>query len=143
MSHAEGHRRLVLVADDDDDLRALIAETLRSEGYDVLEARDGAELLDLLHASIDSPEQRPELLISDVRMPVLSGLGVLSALRRAQVSMPVILITVVNDASIATVAARLGATGVLKKPLDMDELMAAVGNAREAHLRSSARFRVF
>ena len=132
----------MLVADDDDDLRALIAATLRDEDYEVLEARDGAELLELLHAALDSPDRRPEVLISDVRMPILSGLGVLSALRRAQVSMPVILITVVNDASIQIVATRLGATGVLKKPLDMVELMAAVDSAPEVHARTSGRFRL-
>jgi DNA-binding NtrC family response regulator len=123
----------VLVADDDDDLRALIAATLRDDHYDVIEARDGAELLAHLDAALDSPTRRPAVIVSDVRMPILSGLGVLSALRRAHVSMPVILITVFVDASIRSVAERLGATGVLAKPFDMDDLRTAVVNAAAVH----------
>ena len=141
MSQPEDRRRLVLVADDDDDLRALIAATLRRDDYEVIEASNGAELLERLNTAIESPNKRPEMIISDVRMPILSGLGVLSALRRAHVSMPVILITVFADTSIRTVAERLGATGVLKKPFDMDDLRTAVVNARAAHERASAKFR--
>jgi CheY-like chemotaxis protein len=141
MNHQADHGRLVLVADDDDDLRALIAATLRCDNYEVIEARNGAELLERLNTALESPDQRPEVIISDVRMPILSGLGVLSALKRAHVSMPVILITVFADDSIRTVAERLGATGVLKKPFDMDDLRTAVLNARAAHARASAKFR--
>ena len=140
MSQPEDRRRLVLIADDDDDLRALIAATLRRDDYEVIEARNGAELLEHLNTAMESPNKRPEMIISDVRMPILSGLGVLSALRRARVSMPVILITVFADTSVRTVAERLGATGVLKKPFDMDDLRTAVVNARAAHVRMSAKF---
>lgn len=131
-------RRLhVLVADDDDDLRALIAATLRSDGHDVVEARDGAELLERLDVAINSEDDKPDLLITDVRMPMLSGLGVLTALRRAHVSMPVLVITVYADASIRAVAERLGAVGLLLKPIDMDELRAAVVDAQAAFARRS------
>lgn len=131
-------RRLhVLVADDDDDLRALIAATLRSDGHDVVEARDGAELLERLDVAINSENDQPDLLITDVRMPMLSGLGVLTALRRAHVSMPVLVITVYADASIRAVAERLGAVGLLLKPIDMDDLRAAVVDARAEFARRS------
>lgn len=129
----------MLVADDDDDLRALIAATLRDDDYDVIEACDGAELLAHLDVALDAPARRPAVIVSDVRMPILSGLGVLSALRRARVSMPVILITVFVDASIRSVAQRLGATGVLTKPFDMDDLRTAVVNAASAHARPGPR----
>lgn len=135
------HSRPVLVADDDDDMRALIAETLRSDHFSVLEASNGTDLLELLNKGLEVPEHRPELIISDVRMPMLSGLGVLSWLRRAQVSIPVILITGMTDESIWTVAERLGATGLLRKPFELDDLRTAVINARVMHARASARFR--
>ncbi len=135
------HPRSVLIADDDDDMRALIAATLRSDHWSVLAASNGEELLYLLNKGLEAPELRPELIISDVCMPTLSGLGVLSALRRGQVSIPVILITGMNDASIWTVAERLGATGMLTKPFDMDDLRTAVMNSRVAHQRASSRFR--
>lgn len=132
------YRRLhVLVADDDDDLRALIAATLRGDGHAVVEARDGAELLERLDVAINSEDDTPDLLITDVQMPLLSGLGVLTALRRAHVSMPVLVITVYADASIRAVVERLGAVGLLLKPIDMDELRTAIVDAQAAFARRS------
>jgi CheY-like chemotaxis protein len=120
----------VIVADDDDDLRALVVDTLRADGYTVVEARDGAELLALLSDTLGDPIARPDVIITDVLMPKLSGLGVLEELRRARVHMPVLMMTGFAPASVAAVAKRLGAVGVLKKPFDADALRAAVQNAR-------------
>ena len=131
-------RTTVLVADDDEDMRALIASTLRDDGYEVAEARDGADLLAQLEAGLDDPRKRPDVVVSDVIMPELSGLGVLEALRRAQQRLPVILMTVVSDETIHTVAKRLGAVGVLRKPFDIDDLRTAIVNA---FIRDSARSR--
>jgi two-component system, OmpR family, response regulator len=128
----------VLVADDDEDMRALVASTLRDDGYEVTEARDGADLLAQLEAGLDDPSRRPDVVISDVIMPELSGLGVLEALRRAQQRLPVILMTVVSDETIHTVAKRLGAVGVLRKPFDFDDLRTAIVNA---FIRDTARSR--
>jgi DNA-binding response OmpR family regulator len=122
-------RTTVLVADDDDDIRALVASVLRADGYVVHEASDGAELLNRLEEAIDDPTSRPDVVVADIMMPKLSGLGVLDALRRAQVHFPVLLMTVLEDESIHIVARRLGALGVLRKPFDMDDLRTAVVNA--------------
>jgi DNA-binding response OmpR family regulator len=122
-------RGRVFVADDDDDLRALVASTLRSDGYVVVEARDGAELLTLLVESLDDPATRPDLILSDARMPKLSGLGVLEHLTRAQVKIPVLIMTGFVPLSVGVVARRLGGLGVLSKPFDMSTLRAAVANA--------------
>jgi len=122
----------VLVADDDEDMRALVATTLREDGYLVREARDGAELLTRLEEALDDPSARPDVVVSDVLMPGLSGLGVLNALRRAQQDVPVILITVLTDETIHVVARRLGAVGVLHKPFDIDDLRTAIIHACRA-----------
>src|ERR1019366_8419115 len=108
----------VLVADDDEDMRSLVAETLRGDGYRVNEARDGAELLDHLRTSLEDPAACPDVVVTDVLMPKLSGLGVLDALRRAHWNVPVILMTVLADAAVHTLAKRLGAVCGLQKPLD-------------------------
>jgi FixJ family two-component response regulator len=71
-------------------------------------------------------------------MPHLSGLGVLDALRRAHLHFPVILMTVLVDNSVHTVARRLGAVGVLHKPFDVDDLRTAVMNAVVAHAKVQA-----
>ena len=119
----------VLVADDDEDVRTLVASVLRADGYVVVEASDGAELLSRLEAALEDPTTRPDVVVADVMMPKLSGLGVLDTLRRAQVHLPVLLMTVLEDVSIHVVARRLGALGVLHKPFDMDDLRTAVLNA--------------
>lgn len=103
---------------------------MHADGCSTLEACDGEELLELLKTSLDEPWLRPDVLITDVKMPKLSGLGVLAALKRAHWDLPVIMITVVNDESIHTVARRLGAICVLHKPFDPDDLLTAVRNAR-------------
>jgi CheY-like chemotaxis protein len=120
---------IVLVADDDEDLRALIAAEVRADGHHVVETRDGGELLDRLTEVLSDPTRRPAVIVTDVLMPNLSGLGVLAALRRARWDVPVILVTALKDASVLTVAQRFGAVTVFKKPLNMDNLRTAVQNA--------------
>ncbi len=100
---------MVLVADDDDDLRALVANTLRDDGYAVVEVADGGEALDYLTRALEEPELRPDIVLTDVRMPHLSGLGVLQALKGAMVTLPTVVMTVLRDESVQTVAKRLGA----------------------------------
>jgi CheY-like chemotaxis protein len=126
----------VLVADDDDDLRALVAETLRSDGYTVVEARDGAELLSLLSDTLNDPTARPHVILTDVLMPKLSGLGVLEQLKRARVRLPVLMMTGFAPSSVAALGKRLGAVGVLKKPFDADALRAAVLRAKPGPVES-------
>jgi two-component system C4-dicarboxylate transport response regulator DctD len=63
-------------------------------------------------------------------MPKFSGLGVLSALRRAEVRLPVILMTALGDGSVGTLAKRLGAVDVLRKPFAPDDLLKAMTKAR-------------
>jgi CheY-like chemotaxis protein len=126
----------ILVADDDEDVRALVVETLRADGHRVVEACDGAELVEYLRDALDNSTARPDVIVTDVRMPKLSGLGVLAELRRSHWSVPVVLITALADDSVRTVARRLGAVGVLKKPLDVDNLRTAVLNAGVAFARS-------
>jgi two-component system response regulator PilR (NtrC family) len=122
----------VLVADDDDDFRALMVETLTSDGYLVLEARDGVELLSLLDEASGSSGW-PDIIIADVRMPRLSGLGVLEHLKRAQIRLPVVLITGFVPESVGVLAKRLGAFGVIGKPFAVDALREAVRSATRAY----------
>jgi len=91
------------------------------------------EVIDLL-LSLDSPGRRPDVLVADVKMPKLSGLGVLHALMQARWDLPVVMMTVVSDESIHTVAKRLGAVGVLHKPFDPSDLLTAVRNAKAARV---------
>lgn len=116
----------VLLAEDDREMQDMVASALRRDGYDVVTARDGGELLlRLASSAVRDADETYDLVVSDVRMPVCSGLHVLEALRRAQSSMPVILMTAFGDD--ATRAVVEGYGGVLfDKPFDLDDLRTAV-----------------
>jgi DNA-binding response OmpR family regulator len=121
----EGPTR-VLLAEDDDEMRDILAEALRARGYHVIEASNGPELRDWLRRAQAEQgfEPPPDLIISDVRMPGISGLEVLSWLRQRDWSTPVILITAFGDLDAHQEAERLGAT-MFDKPLAVDSLVFA------------------
>jgi CheY-like chemotaxis protein len=116
----------IFLAEDDEDMRCLLSTALRNDGYDVIEARDGAELLALLAGVDTAPIRRPDVIVSDVLMPGYSGIGVLAALRSSQWDVPVVLITAHRDAGIEEDAKRLGVAAFVRKPFDVDELRAAI-----------------
>lgn len=116
----------VLLAEDDPEMRRMMAGALRRRGFEVQETGDGRELVDaLVRAVTGADELRPHLIISDVRMPGHSGLEVLARLRRVDTATPVILITAFGDAQTHAEARRLGASTLLDKPFDLDELCGA------------------
>lgn len=123
---------VVMVADDDDDFRAAIVAALQVDGHSTLEAHDGRELLDLLEQGKDESSLRPDVLLTDVRMPKLSGLGVLETLRSAHWNLPVVVMTALSSETIHKVALQLGAVEVLHKPFDTDALLTALRSATAA-----------
>jgi len=129
----------LLLAEDDLELRKLLADVLRSDGHEVSEARDGNELLEMLSGSPRNAAPEPfALVISDVRMPGMTAFEVLSRVQRALVDTPVILITAFGDQTTHLRAQRLGASRVFDKPFDFDDLRAAVHELlRQPHRRAS------
>lgn len=122
----------ILLAEDDDALRRIVAGALREEGYQVVEASNGFDLLDRIEAAIAwGGRAHPpiSLIISDVRMPGMTGIDVLSILRCAYWSTPVILVTAFADPTLRLEASELGASAVLSKPFELEELKTAVRNA--------------
>jgi len=115
----------VLVAEDDPDMRALIVEALAKEGYAPEEAKDGGRLLVNLTAQHQHGDTDLDLLVSDIRMPVVSGLDIVEAIRRVQWTIPVILMTAFGDAETRRRAESLGAV-LLDKPFALEELVATV-----------------
>lgn len=117
----------ILLAEDDVDLRRLLARILRREGYEVVEARDGSDLLERLGAAvIDRDVRPPDLVLSDVMMPGFSGLRILAGLREADWGMPFVLLTAFGSDQLRAEALRLGATAVLDKPIDPETLAAVL-----------------
>ena len=122
MSTTETDKPVVLVADDDDDIRDLVAFRLDRAGYEVLRAGDGQQALDLAR------EHRPDLAVLDVMMPKLTGYDVTRELRAdaATSRIPVILLTArVQEADVAR-GFEAGADDYVKKPFSPQELKARV-----------------
>jgi CheY-like chemotaxis protein len=116
----------VLIAEDDHEMRKLLAQIIRAEGHTVIEAADGHRLLALLQSMVVSPEtSMPDLIVSDIRMPGYTGLDLLAAVREADIDIPVMLITAFGDAKTHTEAFELGAA-ILDKPFSLDDFRKTV-----------------
>jgi len=112
--------RSVLVVDDDPDVRASIAEFLDDEGAEVVVAASAEDALSIIATT------RPELVISDVRMPGLSGLELLRLIRERAPEVDVVLMTAFDDMPTIVSAMRAGASDFLTKPLDLADLRAVL-----------------
>jgi len=109
-------RARILVADDERSMRELMAIVLRREGYDVLLAENGRAAIEIL-------EREPvDVLISDIKMPDISGVEVLRAAKKIDQDILGIMITAFASTDTAVEAMRLGACDYLSKPFDVDLL---------------------
>jgi DNA-binding response OmpR family regulator len=120
----------ILIAEDEKDLRKLLYDQLTGAGYDVVQAKDGKEALDLFHTV------NPDMAILDVMMPVLDGLSVLSKIRETS-GMPVIFLTARGDEMDKVSGLRLGADDYLVKPWSINELLARI-EVQRRHIRTES-----
>jgi DNA-binding NtrC family response regulator len=113
----------VLVVDDDSGQRSLLDSFLRSQGFGTVVVDSGEKALETLRAG------KFDMMISDVRMPGLTGLETLQRARKEHAPLPVLLVTAFTDVRDAVAAMRDGAVNYLSKPIDLDELLASVRQA--------------
>ncbi len=109
----------ILLVEDDDEIRSILAEHLEYEGFQVAQASNGQEGLEKARAS------RPNLIVSDVGMPILDGFEMLKALRADDRlrTVPVIVHSVMVEKGYKEKALSLGATAFLNKPCPFNEIL--------------------
>jgi two-component system response regulator MprA len=113
---------VVLVVDDEEDIRMVLQARLETAGYEVRTAINGMEALDQIRSS------PPDLVILDVMLPGIDGFGVCAMIKRDQrySRIPVILLTARSQPQDRATGAALGADAHLLKPFRADELLAEV-----------------
>lgn len=109
-------QRRILIVEDDDGHRHTLARHLGRSGWDVAVAETGERALGTFSGVA------PHLILTDIRMPGMSGLDLLDRLRERHVSLPVIVMTAYGDMQAAIDAMKKGAYDYLVKPLDLDRL---------------------
>src|SRR5712691_10991342 len=116
----------ILVVDDEEPIREIVSSMLISANYQCRQAASGLEALALLNSG-----EEFELMLSDLMMADLDGIGLLERTKERYPDMPVVMVTAVHDISVALAAIRNGAYDYLLKPFERDQLLATVSRALE------------
>lgn len=124
VSRPSEDRPTVLLAEDDAELRSLLAFCLYQAGYAVSSCADGYALLERIQQGLDGSDP-VDLVVTDIRMPGLTGLEALEAYHGQQQLPPIICMTAFGDEQTHAEARQLNARAVLDKPFDIDNIIAA------------------
>ncbi len=112
----------ILVVDDQSGIRILLCEVLRKEGYEVFEAENGIEALKLFD------EKQPELVFLDMKIPGMSGIEILKAMKERNSDIFVMMMTAYGELNLVEEAFQLGAITCFEKPFDINDIRAAVND---------------
>ena len=113
----------VLIADDSETILLLLRTRLEMEGYEVITAADGVEVIEAIQR--DS-EPKPEILLLDAMMPRKSGIDALRELRAAGIDTPVLIVSAHQDEMDAGAATDVEVSGYITKPIDFDQLFSRI-----------------
>ncbi len=110
----------ILYVDDEQNLRHLVKEQLSGEGYAVETADDGDTAIDMIK------KHEYDVVLLDIRMPRVSGLDVLKYIRAQKLHCRVLMLTAVDDLSVALEAVKIGANDYLTKPYEVNTLLSSI-----------------
>lgn len=123
-----GPLKTILLVDDDEETLESIGEALRFfGGATVMTATSGHHALEALQKHV------PDAMVTDFRMPGMNGIELAQRAREAVPKLPVVIITAYNDDELVKAASLAGVCDVIRKPLDVKELLEAVRQCYEAH----------
>jgi len=115
----------ILVVDDEEGLREYLNKLLSKSEYHVSLASDGEEAL------LEINQQVPDLILSDIKMPIMDGMILLEKIKRSHEQIPVIMMTAYGTMEMAIEAMKLGAYDYINKPFDIDEVLMVIDKALE------------
>jgi UDP-3-O-acyl N-acetylglucosamine deacetylase len=115
--------KTILVVDDEDRVRESVREILTDEGYRVIEASDGRRVIGLIQ------KNHPDLVLLDIWMPELDGIGLLKEIKQHKPGVPVIMVSGHGNIQTAVTATKIGAFDFIEKPLSLDGLLTSVRRA--------------
>jgi len=113
----------VLIADDSETILLLLRTRLEMEGYEVITAADGVEVIEAMQRN---SEPKPDILLLDAMMPRKSGIDALRELRAAGVDTPVLIVSAHQDEMDAGAATDVEVSGYITKPIDFDQLFSRI-----------------
>ncbi|MCD6578443.1 response regulator [bacterium] len=119
-------KKLIMVADDEESIRMLLKQLLEVKGFEVVEASDGGEVIDL----IEKKHIMPDLLILDIMMPVKNGYEVCEKLRSSSIyaAIPILMLTALSTPESMIKGLTIGADDYITKPFDIDNLVKRINN---------------
>ncbi len=115
-----------MVVDDEEPIREVVSSMLSQSGYKIRQAASGLEALELLDCG-----ENFELVLTDMMMPELDGIGLLEKIKERFPEIPVVMVTAVHDISVALAAIRNGAYDYLLKPFEREQLLVTIRRALE------------
>ncbi|PJA77910.1 MAG: two-component system response regulator [Nitrospirae bacterium CG_4_9_14_3_um_filter_51_5] len=124
-----GHKTngLVLVVDDEPDVRKVVRMTLEKAGYDVIEAEDGEKAIQVINK--DENPLMLDVIISDIRMPKVNGVEAINYFQQQYPRVPLIVLTGFPDMDMATGFLKQGIVDYLVKPVEKEKLINSVAKA--------------
>lgn len=126
----------ILVIDDDSQLKTSFEKLLKEEGYSVLTAESGEEGLEIVSG------RRPDLIITDVRLPGMDGLQTFKAIQKITYKIPVIIMTAFGTTETAIEATKIGAFDYILKPFDIPDMLKLIGMALDTGRFMHARVKI-
>jgi UDP-3-O-[3-hydroxymyristoyl] N-acetylglucosamine deacetylase len=116
-------QKTILIVDDEDDVRDSVREVLSDEGYRVVDTRDGTRVIELIES------ERPGLVLLDIWMPQIDGIGLLKEIKSKQPLINVVMVSGHGNIHTAVAATKYGAFDFIEKPLSLDGLLLTVQRA--------------
>lgn len=115
--------KTILVVDDEDGVRESVREVLSDEGYRVVDTADGTQVLQIIK------DQRPELVLLDIWMPQMDGIGLLKEIKTREPDINVVMVSGHGNIHTAVTATKFGAFDFIEKPVSLDGLLLTVQRA--------------